>query len=156
MNATIFKLNDADRAVNYTEAIQGHVGPSVPQVFTEKRTRVLFNRRLNLECREHIVKDQFSNLYVVFTAKLLDGEMYAVTRWVAHPVNGLVKELRALGARRFDDALLGWLQDEAFLAFGRMTVAILKGRQAAALPMISALPSGHELPDTVTINQIHA
>jgi len=146
------KLNDADKAVDFTEVIQGHVSQSVKQQFTLERTKVVLNRTLNLEAREHIVKDQFGNLYTVFTAKLIDGEVYAVTRWVAHPHSGLVKEFRKLGARRFDDNLLAWLQEEAFVAFGRATLAILKARQAGKMPMISALPSGLELPDTVKLS----
>lgn len=146
------RLNDADKDIDFTEVIQGHVSQSVKQVFNIERTRVIFNRKLNLEARENIVKDQFGNLYTVFIAKLIDGEMYAVTRWVAHPHSGLVKEMRQLGSRRFDDNLLAWLQDEAFVSFGRATLAILKGRQAAKMPMISANPSGLELPDTVKLN----
>jgi hypothetical protein len=140
---SVRKLTDADKAVDFTEAIQGHVSQTTKQVFTEERSRNLHNRWLQLECREHIVKDQFGNLYVVFAAKLLDGELYAVTSWIAHPHRGLVKQYRKLGFRRFDDDLLAYLQNEAWVALGRATVAILQARQAAKLPMAYAGPAVH-------------
>lgn len=147
MQATkLTTLSDADRAFDFTEAIQGHVGQSTRQIFTEERSRVLVNRRLNLECREHIVKDQFGNLYVVFVAKLIDNELYSVTHWVAHPHTGLVRKLRHLGFHRFDDACLQHLQDDAWVAFGRATVAILRSKQAANLPFCPIIPSGLEIP----------
>lgn len=146
------KLNDADKAVDFTQVIQGHVSQSVKQVFHVERERTIHNRKLQLEAREIIVKDQFGNLYTCFVAKLIDGEVYAVTRWVAHPHSGLVAELRKLGARRFDDALLAWLQDEAFLAFGRATIALMKSRHAVAKHSNFVVPSGGDLDEVLTVN----
>lgn len=143
-NAIVHKLTDADRGVDFSEAIQGHVSASVTQRFTCERSRIVDCRRLQLEAAEHIVKDQFGNVYVVFTSKLMDGDVYAVTDWVGTQKPGfplrLVKEFKSFGG--FSDNMLGYLQDKAFVAFGRATEAILKGRQAAKLPMISSLPSG--------------
>ena len=137
----VIKLRDSDNATDFTQVLQGHVSQSVQQEFTEERTRVIMNKRLKLEAREHIVKDQFTNLYVVFTARLIDGEVYAVTTWVGSKNKGLNKRFLALTSK-FDDTLLAYLQDGAFVAFGKATLAILKSRQAAKLPMVSALPSG--------------
>jgi hypothetical protein len=67
MRAVTKALTDADKAVDFTQVIQGHVGQSVKQVFTLERVRTLKNPKLQLIAQEHIVKDQFGNLYVVFT-----------------------------------------------------------------------------------------
>lgn len=129
---------DADLHVDFTEVIQGHVGQSIKQVFTSERERTLVNRELNLMAREYIVKDQFGNLYVVFTSVLGDGEVYAVTDWVgAEKWTGvakatvLVRDYKRF--RAFNDDLLAYLQHKAFLEFGRANLAILKSRHAANL-----------------------
>lgn len=151
MNLNAAKLTDADKGVDFTEVIQGHVGQTTKQRFTCERSRVIENRALRLEANENIVKDQFGNLYVVFTARLIDGEVYAVTAWVgAEKWTGQAKQLVLVGEYKrfhtFSDSLLGFLQDRAFIAFGRATLAILKARKTAKLPMISANQSGFELP----------
>lgn len=127
--------------VDFTKVMQGHVSQTVTQQFAIQRHRVIENRKLRLECREFVVKDQFRNLYVVFTAKLIDGEVYSVTTWVGSEVKGLVARFRAKYGH-FNDGLLTYLQDEAFVAFGRATVEILKSRQAASFAFA---PTGSEI-----------
>jgi hypothetical protein len=136
-------LTDADKSVDFTNVIQGHVGNSVRQQFTIERTRVRLHRKLQIEAHEHIVKDQFGNLYVVFTSRLMDGEVYASTAWVgAEKWTGaekkvvLVKEWKRFKA--FNDDLLAAIQNLAFHALGSANLAIIKARRAAQLPAIPA------------------
>lgn len=133
-------MTDADRAVDFTKVIQGHCGQSVKQVFTVERSRMRVHRELKIEAMEHIVKDQFGNLYVVFTSGLMDGEVYGCCAWVGtEKWTGtekrlvLVKEWKKF--RAFNDALLAAIQDWAFLAFGNANMAILKSKHAAKLPV---------------------
>lgn len=149
-------MTDADKQVDFTVAIQGHVGASIKQRFTCERTRTLTNERLRMDIAEHIVKDQFGNLYVVFSTQLIDGELYTVTDWVGKQPPGfpltLVKEFKRFPG--FNDDLLAYLQEKAFVSFGREALAILKARQAAKLTMISANPSGLELPGVLGPNPL--
>lgn len=135
-------LNDADKAVDFTTVIQGHVSQSIRQVFTTERTRLRRHDRAQIEALEHIVKDQFGNLYVVFVAKLMDGEMYVCTAWVGAEkwtANGknlvLVKEWKKF--KTFSDDLLAAMQNLAFYSFASANLAILKARHSAKLPAIS-------------------
>jgi hypothetical protein len=141
-------LNDADKAVDFTRVIQGHVGNSVRQVFTIERTRLRVHAKLQIEALEHIVKDQFGNLYVVFTAKLMDGEVYASTAWIgAEKWTGkgkeivLVKDWKRFGS--FNDDLLAAIQNLAFHALGTANLAIIKGRHAAQQPAIPSNVGGN-------------
>ena len=136
------KLTDADKAVDFTQVIQGHVGQSVKQVFTIERTRGRNHPKLSIDALEHIVKDQFGNLYVVFVARLMDNEVYTVTAWVGKNIwtaTGkklvLVKEWKKFPS--FNDDLLACLQNMAFVSFGRTNIAILKARRAANLVSVS-------------------
>lgn len=136
MDKGLIKLTDADKAVDFTQVIQGHVGNSVKQVFQIERTRARICKQLKLEALEHIVKDQFGNLYVVFLARLFDGEVYAATAWVgSYKWTGtekklvLVKEWKKFPS--FNDDLLALIQNMAFISFGNSNVAILKARHAA-------------------------
>jgi hypothetical protein len=140
-------LTDADKAVDFTSVIQGHVSQNIRQVFTVERTRLRVHRALSIEAMEHIVKDQFGNLYVVFTAKLMDGEVYACTAWIgAEKWTGmekrivLVKEWKRFPG--FNDDLLAAIQNLAFCSFGNANIAILKGRRAAQLPAVTAAKVG--------------
>lgn len=137
------KLTDADKAVDFTQVIQGHCGQRVKQIFTCERTRLRRHPQLQIEAQEHIVRDQFDNLYVVFTANLFDGDIYAVTAWVGTErwCNGdkrlfLVKEWKKFPA--FNDAMLTALQELAFISLGKANLAILKSRHAAKLTAIAA------------------
>lgn len=136
-------LTDADKAVDFTQVIQGHVGQNVRQQFTVERSRVREHRRAQISAVEHIVKDQFGNLYVVFVAKLFDGELYTNVAWVgAEKWTGtgkqlvLVKEWKKF--RTFSDDLLAAIQGLAFLSFANTNLAILKARHAGKL---AAIPS---------------
>lgn len=136
-------LSDADKGVDFTKVIQGHVGQGIKQVFTIERTRNRRHPKLQIEALEHIVKDQFGNLYVVFLSKLMDGDLYACTAWVgAEKWTGttkgivLVKEWKKF--RTFSDDLLACIQNLAFVSFGNANLAILKARQAASLPQLSS------------------
>lgn len=140
-NGGAMEMSDADKAVDFTQIIQGHVGQRVKQVFTCERTRTRRHRKLQIEAIEHIVKDQFGNLYVVFTAKLMDGEVYAVVAWVGAEKwteTGkklvLVKEWKKFPS--FNDDLLAALQNLAFVSLGKANIAILKGRSAGKLPRV--------------------
>jgi hypothetical protein len=134
-------LTDADKGIDFTQCIQGHVSQSIKQVFTTERSRSLRNDSLQINAEEHIVKDQFGNLYVVFTANLIDDEVYACTAWVgAEKWTGtektlvLVKEFKKF--KTFNDSLLAMLQGIAFLQFGKETITILKGRNAANMAAV--------------------
>lgn len=150
MDPKPIKLNDADNAVDFTSILQGHVSQTIKQVFTLKRREIRVHRKLALEAVESIVEDQFGNCYVVFHAKLLDGEVWACADWVgtwrwtnATKQMMLVKEWKRF--RRFNDDLLGYFQDKAFVALGRVTAGILKARNAGH-QTIGFLPSGLDLP----------
>lgn len=144
MERDLIKLSDADKAVDFTQVIQGHVGPSTKQVFRIERTRARIYKPLQLEAVEHIIKDQFGNLYVTFLARLFDGELYACTAWVGTEkwVAGtqkklfLVKEWKRFKA--FNDDLLACLQDMAMFSFGKANIAILKARHAAKQLAVTA------------------
>lgn len=134
----MIRLTDADKAVDFTQAIQGHVSQHTKQLFTVERSRDLLEHKLAIQARENIVKDQFGNIYVVFVARLMDGDVWSVTQWVgAEKWNGLQKRIVLVREwkkfKRFDDALLSYLQQQAFVAFGKANVAYLKGRHAAHL-----------------------
>lgn len=131
-------ITDADKAVDFTQVIQGHVGQSVKQMFSVERTRARSHKALYIDALEHIVKDQFGNLYVVFAAKLMDGEVYTVTAWVgAEKWTGTVRKIVLVREwkkfKTFDDDLLAALQNMAFVSFGRANTAILKARHAGKL-----------------------
>lgn len=141
-------LTDADKAVDFTRVLQGHVGSSIKQTFTVERTRLRKHARLELDAMEHIVKDQFGNLYVVFTAKLMDGEVYACTAWVgAEKWTDRGKEIRLVREwkqfRTFNDDLLAAIQNLAFHALGTANLAIIKARHAAQLPAIPSNIGGN-------------
>lgn len=135
-------LTDADKAVDFTSVIQGHVSQNITQRFTVERTRLRVHQKLSIEALEHIVKDQFGNLYVVFTAKLMDGEVYACTAWIgAEKWTGMGKQLVLVKEWKrfpgFNDDLLACVQNIAFCSFGNANIAILKGRRAAQLPAVT-------------------
>lgn len=140
----IIKLTDADKGVDFTQAIQGHVGQSTKQVFTVERTRARICKPLKLEALEHIVKDQFGNLYVVFVARLFDGELYSCTAWVGSYkwVAGTEKRLFLVKQwkkfKTFGDELLACLQDMAFFTFGKTNIGILKSRHAGKQLAVTA------------------
>ncbi len=148
MHATRTGLNDADKSVDFTQVIQGHVSQNIRQQFTVERTRLRVHRRAQIEAMEHIVKDQFGNLYVVFTAKLMDGEIYACTAWVgAEKWTGaqksivLVREWKRF--RGFNDDLLSAIQNLAFHSLASANLAIIKARHAAQLPAIPSNIGGN-------------
>lgn len=148
MDKGVIKLTDADRAVDFTRVIQGHVSQNIRQRFTVQRTRLRIHRKLQIEAMEHIVKDQFGNLYVVFTARLMDGEVYACTAWVGtEKWTGtekrlvLVKEWKKFPS--FNDDLLAAIQNLAFHALGSANLGILKARCAAKLPSVPANASAN-------------
>lgn len=120
---------DADQQVDFTSMLQGHVSQSIKQVFKVERARTIQNTKLRIACREYVLKDQFGNIYVSFTARLLDGELWGHGVWVAHPKTGLNKAFKQFGS--FNDLLMRCLQDEAFVVFGRANVQIMRSRQAA-------------------------
>jgi hypothetical protein len=131
-------LSDADKSVDFTSVIQGHVSQQVRQVFTIERTRLRVHKRAQIEAHEHIVKDQFGNLYVVFTSRLMDGEVYACTAWVGAEkwtdtgrTIKLVREWKRF--KTFNDDLLGAIQGLAFHALASANLAILKARHSALL-----------------------
>lgn len=135
-NDKVIRLTDADKQVDFTKVIQGHVSQNIKQVFQIERTRRMVDKNLLIEAAENIVKDQFGNLYVVFIAKLMDGELYACTAWVgAEKWTGtqktivLVKEWKKF--KRFSDELLTHFQSMAMFSFAKTNLAILKGAQAA-------------------------
>jgi hypothetical protein len=138
------RLTDADKAVDFTQAIQGHVSQHTKQVFNLERARDLVNHELAIQARENIVKDQFGNLYVVFVARLMDGDVWSVTNWVgADKWDGLSKRIVLVREwkkfKTFSDDLLTYLQQQAFVAFGKANVAYLKGQHAARLTSIQAV-----------------
>ncbi len=142
MVALSTKLTDADKAVDFTKPIAGHVSQSIKQVFTLERVRELSHAKLQIDARENITKDQFGNIYVVIMAKLMDGEVYTVTAWVgAEKWTGtekkivLVKEYKKF--KRFSDEMMTYIQDQSFIAFGKSNLAILKARHAAKLPSLT-------------------
>lgn len=133
------KLTDAVKSLDPTSVLQGHVSQSITQNFNIERTRLRHNKRLNISMMEHICKDQFGNLYVVFISQLPDGDVWAVADWVA------VEKWNEAGAKEtvivreykkfktFNDDLLAYLQDKAFHAFSLEVLAWLKGQNAATI-----------------------
>jgi hypothetical protein len=120
--------------IGVMNALAGHAGKSVTQHFRIERRRELENKRLKLECREYLVTDQFTNLYVVFVADLIDEERHCVPTFVGSKTRGLKKKYAMF--KTFSDEMLAHLQDEAWVIFGRQTVAIMRARQAANVPVI--------------------
>lgn len=110
-------------------ALQGEVSHDRRQDFRVERKRVRKEPKLKLEMREYIVKDQFTNLYVVFVANLIDGERHCVPTRVGSEAKGLRQKYAHF--HKFSDNMLTYLQQEAFVLFGRQTVEIMRARQVA-------------------------
>jgi hypothetical protein len=89
------------------ESIQGHNGEK--QIFVTRRSWLIQDRKSKRQAREFIVEDQFGNTYVVYRAKLHDGEEYDVRDWVAPST------LLQYGG--FTDALIDDYRAKAFQAF---------------------------------------
>lgn len=111
------------------DSLQGHVSQSIKQVFRMERKRELSNKKLKLECREYLVKDQFTNLYCVFVSDLIDAERHCVPCFVGSETRGLNKKYKVF--KTFSDDMLTHMQNEAWVIFGRATVSIMKARNAA-------------------------
>lgn len=132
-------VTDAERSIDPTSVCQNHVSQSITQNFSIERSRTLHNKRLNITMLEHILKDQFGNLYVEFVSRLADGESWAVADWVG------TEKWTELGTKEivlvrdykrfktFSDDLLAYLQEKAFIAFAQETLTWLKGQNAATL-----------------------
>lgn len=111
------------------DSLQGHVSQSIKQVFTCERKRTRVQKKLKLEMREYLIKDQFTNLYCVFVADLIDAERHCVPCFIGSETRGLNKKYKAF--QSFSDDMLHHMQDEAWVIFGRATAAIMKARNAA-------------------------
>jgi hypothetical protein len=114
-------------------AVDGHVGPSVKQKFTVLRTRKVVEKRLSLEAAEFLLRDQFGNAYLSYQAVLMDNGTYAVTDWIGKvAADGSIKpvrEFKRFGS--FSDDMIDFCRRQAFVAFGRTVLDILKSKQAA-------------------------
>lgn len=132
----LIKLSDADKGVDFTKVINGHVSHNLKnQKFTIERTTARAHKALKLEMLEHIVKDQFGNLYVTFLARLMDNELYSCTAWVgAEKWTGagkkivLVKEWKKF--KTFGDELLACFQNMAAYTFAKHNLTFMKGAVA--------------------------
>lgn len=137
MAGELIKLTDADKGVDFTKVINGHVSHNLKnQRFTIKRTRACGHKKLKLEMLEHIVQDQFGNLYVVFISKLMDQEVYSCTAWVGsekwdgtQKTTVLVKEWKKF--KTFNDELLACFQNMAAYTFAKHNLQFMKGALAA-------------------------
>jgi len=108
--------------INPSDILQGH--NCQVQKFTLRRQQVVQDRKKKRACREFVFQDQFDNWYLVYRAKLQDGEEYDVGDWVKPSV------LQKFGG--FTDECLDAFRMKAFYAFEDMTKEIAKLRTIAS------------------------
>ena len=106
--------------------VQGHNGEV--QRFTLHRSVIIQDRRSKRQCREFLVEDQFGNLYLIYRAKLHDGEDYDVAACGDGWVNKPSLLLRYGG---FNDALVDDCRTQAFHAFDEAAKSINAARALA-------------------------
>lgn len=106
--------------------VQGHNGEV--QKFTLHRSVIIQDRREKRMCREFLVEDQFGNMYLLYRAKLHDGEDYDVAPngdgWCNRP-----SLLLRYGG--FNDALVDDFRTQAFHAFAEAAKEINAARALA-------------------------
>lgn len=93
--------------LNPEDIISGHNGEK--QILTVKRTMTVTKPGGRVQCIERICEDQWGNVYLVFSAKLSDREVYEVADYLKPSV------LQKYGG--FNDALLDDFRSKAFHAF---------------------------------------
>ena len=144
--------NDPDAEVlGVIDSLQGHVSQTIKQNFKIERRRELKHKKLNLDCREYLMRDQFTNLYCVFVADLIDGERHCVPSFIGSDTRGINKKYRQFPL--FNDDMLSFLQQEAWVLFGRQTVAVMKARHAANVATLITTPGSPGLMPTGTTDQ---
>jgi hypothetical protein len=116
--------------LNPEDLISGHNGNT--QLLTVKRTLTVMNQKLRTQTVERICEDQHGNVYLVYSCKLSDREIYEVADYLKPSV------LKKYGG--FTDALLDDFRAKAFHAFAESEKSInaIKANAAKVADMIAA------------------
>lgn len=128
--------------VDIADSVQGHVSPSIKQVFRTLTAVPFALPKLKLDGYEFLMVDQFGNHYHKMRAVLFDGEMYDVdqfikpSRMMKH--GGGHADFEDLAAKQrltITEDLLRDLRDEAALTFARTNLDLLKARSTSQSPV---------------------
>jgi hypothetical protein len=124
--------------INPGVTTQGHVSQSIVQKFELLRQRRVTCPRLRMEAEEFLYHDQFGNAYMTYRTMLPDGEIYDVTAWIGKmgPGGKIIPVREYKGFKTFNDDMMNYLLDHAFVLFGRAVLEIMKARQAAGAAYI--------------------
>jgi len=95
--------------LNPEDLISGHNGQK--QILTVKRTLTVQNPTGRTQMVERICEDQYLNVYLVYSSKLSDGQVYEVADYLKPSV------ITRFGG--FNDALLDSFRQKAFHAFAQ-------------------------------------
>lgn len=123
--------NDA-AALNPEDIISGDNGQR--QSLTIRRTMTVVDPRKRRQCVERLCEDQFGNAYLIYSAKLPDGEVWEVADRIKPSViagyGGVTDDL-------FDD-----FRTKAFLAFNRAEKKLI-AHAGAARAMAAHIATGN-------------
>lgn len=124
------------------ESIQGHVSPSIKQVFRTLYAAPFSLEKLKIGGYEFLQVDQFGNHYHKMRAVLFDGEMYDSDQYIKpsmmmHHSGGHAdyEDKVAKQKLRITESLLQALRQEGAVRLVRANLEIMKGKQAGNAPV---------------------
>lgn len=138
MKLTVRKLNDADRGVDYSVVLKGHVVPrdshgnEIEVTYLQGARDYFESDILKFEVTESHVQDMMGNTYVVFTTRLEDGEIYASAVWLGFEKWSDKGQRELILTRQwkkfkvFDKDLRDYLRNLAEIDFGRANLELMK------------------------------
>lgn len=136
--------NSRDLILNTSvaDSVQGHVSPSIKQVF-RTLTAVPFKLvPLKLDGYEFLMVDQFGNHYHKMRAVLFDGELYDVDQYIKPSMmiadgGGFAdfEDAQAKKMLKITEPLLERLRQQGALIFARTNLDLLKQRSTSQSPV---------------------